>query len=512
MSLLLLFLNYPGYPTVVTDSPAKAVTEREATLNGSVSSDGGFAVTERGFYISKNSNPGLSDTQIIATGGDSGFTARAEGLDSNTTYYFRAYARNSAGISFGSAVSFTTRKGVYQKTYYYKVYDDNVYKATWSQEVISEPRFKTTINGGPGELKIELGRTFDDFGEDVDVKLNNKVELWVVDEEAPNGRLMYSGFISGYKPIIQERKETILITVIGYVAELAGMILRDASGNTTLAYNSYDPANILKDVIDKYRSLGGSLNYSASSIELTNTVVSYTFNTNTIKECIDKIIELCPSGWFFRIDPDGIIYLQPRSLTATHTFTIGRDIENLETNRLIDNIVNRVLFTGGGSPPLFRKYENTSSQDSYGLREIKKVDQRVTVVATAATISQRIIDDQKDPEIRSKFTIVDSNGHNAELGYDIETIKVGQTLRVKNLKAGTKTISYWDQAFWDVDVWDQTISSAAADVIQILSLEYTPDSIVIEASSRLPQIAKRIEDVNRNLENSQTVDNPVAPS
>lgn len=395
------------------------------------------------------------------------------------------------------------------KNYFYKVYEGSTHVGTWTKEVISEPKFRSTINGGPGELRIILARPFDDFGEDVDVTLNNKVECYVVDKDSPNGTLMYSGYISGYKPVIDKVSETVEVTVLGFVGELGHMILRDSAGNTTLTYNSYDPSQILTDVLEKYIALGGRLRYSASSVALTNTVVSYTFNTNTIKECLDKIIELCPVGWYYKIDPNGLVYLQPRNILADHTFRLGIEVERLETFRRIEDLVNRVLFTGGGS--LFNKYENTASQLAYGLYEDRLVDQRVTVGATAETISQRIIDNRKDPEIRSKFTIIDNNGRSTR-GYNIESIKVGQTLKIKNLNTGTATTSKWDQSMWDVNVWDQTLATSAADVIQILSIEYTADSVVLEASSRLPQIAKRIEDVNRNLELTQTVDNPAAPS
>lgn len=399
------------------------------------------------------------------------------------------------------------------KHYYYKVYQRNgagyTYISTWSDEVFSDPRFKTNINNGASDLTIKLARSFDEFGEDVDVRLGNKVDVYVVDKEQLNGQLIYSGYISGYKPVIRAVEEYIEIVLFSFNAQFQRMILRDVSGNTTVTYNSYDPANILKDVINRYRALGGTINYTATSIDLTNTEVSYTFNTNTIKECVDKIIELCPIGWYFRIDPDNTIYLKPKHDTPDHTFIVSKHIENLETFRRIEDIVNRVLFTGGGSPNLFRKYENTASQEAYGLFEIKIVDERVTNTSTAQTMANREINTKKDPEVRSILTIVDSNTLGL-FGYDIESVKVGETMNIKGLKVDT-TQTKWDISEWDTDVWDSSLSASSVAVVQILSVDYTPDSLVIEASSRIPQIAKRIEDINRNLENSQTFDNPVAP-
>jgi len=411
-------------------------------------------------------------------------------------------------------LTFITATDNVTKSFYYKIYDadSGLFVKIWSDEVISFPKFKNLINAGSGELFVGLARKFDDFGEDVDVKLNNRVEVYVIDRDNPDGLLYFQGFISGYKPIVSFGEESVGVTIWGFNNELARMILRDAAGNTTITYNSYDPSAIMKDVIDKYRAIGGTLNYDDDSIDLTNTTVSYTFNTNTIQECFDKIIELCPIGWYFRIEASGTIHLHPKKDTADHTFNLGLEIQGLGTFRRIEDIVNRVLFIGGGNPALFRKYENTGSQNSYGLHEVKKVDQRVTTIATAETISNRIIDSKKDPEIRSIFRITDNNGPDTDEGYDIESIKVGQTLQVKNLKESVKTTTLWDIGVWDVDVWDQTITASAADILQIVSVEYKPDFVIVEASSRLPQISKRIEDVNRNLEVTQAINNPSSPS
>lgn len=515
--MLLLFWNGVSVsvvvPTVTTDLVTE-VSSARALAVGSLSSNGGAAITERGFVVSTSINPTISNTKFVVSGSALGaFVSALTSLDNHTTYYVRAYATNSAGTGYGNNITFITARGFLQKTYYYKIYDatTGTYVTSWTKEVLSEPSFRSIINGGPGALVVRLARAFDSFGEDSDVKLNNRVECYAVDNDTPLGTLIYSGYISGYKPIVKIDKEYVEVTVFGYMAELERMILTDGSGNTTIVYNSYDPSDILKDVIDKARVLGCHINYSATSIMRTNTTVSYTFNTNTIKECLDKIIELTPLGWYWRIDPTNTIYLANKNIYADHTFSLGLEVENLETYRRIEDLINRVLFVGGGAPPLYRIYENTSSQTAYGLYTKKIVDQRVTVVATAATIANRQIDAKKDPEIRSLFTIIDNSGP-SDRGYDIETVRPGQTLKVKNLRSDVAAISLWDVAFWDTDVWDQTLATSAADVIQILSVAYTPDSINIEASSRLPEIAKRIEDVQRNLESSQTVDNPVAPS
>lgn len=401
------------------------------------------------------------------------------------------------------------------KRFAYYVYDGQTYKTNWASEVINEPSFRNVINGGPGELIIRLDRKFDSFGEDDDVKLNNSVELWVFDREQPNGVLIYKGFISGYRPVLDGNKEYVEVTVLNYVYELNYYILRDSSGNTRISYNSWDPSDILRDVIDKYRADGGTIYYTSDSIEDTNTVVSYTFQTYTIREAIDKIIELTPVGWYWFVDPNNIIHLKHRPAVAEHNFVIGSHITKIETWRRIEDLVNQVYFTGEvneAQTGLYREYRNTGSINAYGRHAISKVDHRVSLASTADIISNRIIKEKKDPEIRTLAVITDSNGENANRGYDIESIQVGDMMKIRNIKEDVKTYSLWNKAEWDVDVWDQTLATTAADVIQIMAIEYHPNSILIEASSRQPEIAKRMEDIYRNLVQTQTVNNPDAPT
>ena len=399
----------------------------------------------------------------------------------------------------------------YHKKYVYKIFDGGSFVGAWVDEVLSTPMFRNSINSGPGEMTVRLDRDFDSFGESVDVKLNNRVDLWVYDREIPAGLLFYRGFISGYRPVFEGYKEYVEVTVLSYVYELSNYMLRDNSGDTQLAYYSEDPSDILRSVIDNYRDDGGTIAYTASSIENTGTTVTYTFNSNTVREAVDIVIELCPVGWYWLIDSSSIIHLHPRSAIANHSFVIGKHVNQMETWRRSEDIINRVYFKGAGTPPLYRVYSNSGSISSYGLHCIHKVDGRVSVTGTADTMSNRILDDKKDPEIRTRLTLLDTNGEDVYKGYDIESIYPGETCKILNIKGSISTATPWDSAVWDTDVWDQTLTTTAADVTQILTVEYNPSSLVVESSSRAPEIAKRIEDINRNLVLDQTADVPATP-
>lgn len=245
-----------------------------ATGNGNVSSDGGSTILERGIQISLDPTFATGVTAYPVTGTTGAYAAALSGLRPNTTFYVRAYARNAVGTSYGAVISFLTAvfPSVLKKTYIYRVFmpgSAGGYVTTWTKEVVSEPEFVTNVNGFPGELDVTLARPFDDFGEGADVALNNRVEMWCIDVDAPNGVLVYQGYIADYLPLIDGQNgtaESVTIVLLSYGGELDRNILRDAAGNTTITYTTTDPVDILQDAVAKYQAVGGVLKVTAASL------------------------------------------------------------------------------------------------------------------------------------------------------------------------------------------------------------------------------------------------------
>jgi len=94
-------------PTVTTAAPVN-VTSSTATLGGTVTADGNAFVTERGVCIDTNPNPTTALKQPSQTNGTGTFSLAFTGFTPNTTYYVRAYAKNSVGTAYGGEVSFKT--------------------------------------------------------------------------------------------------------------------------------------------------------------------------------------------------------------------------------------------------------------------------------------------------------------------------------------------------------------------------------------------------------------------
>jgi hypothetical protein len=99
-----------GVPTV--DTPTFAdVTDTTATLGGTVSSDGGRAITERGTVWGLTADPNIIDeaaNKDIVAGTTGVFTGPVTSLPDDTLIHFRAYATNSEGTSYSTDDTFTT--------------------------------------------------------------------------------------------------------------------------------------------------------------------------------------------------------------------------------------------------------------------------------------------------------------------------------------------------------------------------------------------------------------------
>jgi len=94
-------------PTVTTSS-ISSITATSAISGGSVSSDGGSAITAKGICWSTTSSPTIANSTTNAGTGTGSFTSNLTGLSANTTYYVKAYATNGAGTAYGNQVTVTT--------------------------------------------------------------------------------------------------------------------------------------------------------------------------------------------------------------------------------------------------------------------------------------------------------------------------------------------------------------------------------------------------------------------
>lgn len=128
----------------VTTTEVASITQNTAKANGSVTDDGGADVTDMGMCWSTTPDPTISGDKTTQAGFVGNFESLLKGLTANTTYYIRAYATNSAGTGYGSALTFTTLAALLPEIK--GAYPSNITQTTaqLGGEVISEGGAPTT--------------------------------------------------------------------------------------------------------------------------------------------------------------------------------------------------------------------------------------------------------------------------------------------------------------------------------------------------------------------------------
>ena len=397
------------------------------------------------------------------------------------------------------------------KQFLHKIYNSSTYIATIDPFIVmNKPAFTWEINGGMGEMNIDLALTLKEFGENYEgtsIIFGYKVQTFVQGENETAGTKIYEGLITNYEPLSDEEgKEFVRVHIVSQMTTLANELLKDGS-NTEVAYSSQDPSTILKDIIDKYN---GAIDYTATSVENTATAISYTFTFITYLEAIQKILELCPAWWYWYIDASNTIYLAEKNLDTDHKLYLGKEVISINARKSIDELKNVIYFKGGGNPPLYKKYTRTSSVSAFGTREHRMSDERVTVAGTAETIAAKYLDEHDHPISIVSIKVIDDSADTSK-GYDIESIKVGDIVQILHPNYESK-ITEWDVALWDVDFWDFDIRYSIGLPMQVKTIKYEYDSITLELNTQAEDIAYRIEDISRNLDVVRSEGIPSAPS
>ena len=97
-------------PTLTTN-PIGNISFGGCTTGGTITSDGGGTILEKGIVYGTSANPTISNNKVVSSGTNS-YSIDLSGLSDNTTYYIRAFATNSKGTNYGDQQVLTTLKNL----------------------------------------------------------------------------------------------------------------------------------------------------------------------------------------------------------------------------------------------------------------------------------------------------------------------------------------------------------------------------------------------------------------
>lgn len=264
-------------------------------------------------------------------------------------------------------------------------------------------------------------------------------------------------------------------------------ITKYGTPTTTTTYSSDDPVtDMATGILLDYNSRGGLI--TERDFEATGLSLTYTFVVSTILDAIKKIIELCPTGYYFTTDlGTAEIDIKQMSTNADFTVVRGRHINELNLALSIEQVKNYLLLSGGdtgGGVNLFRDYRDAVSVSNYGQRTSTKSDNRITLAATADAIGSTFIEENAE-EVQETTLVVKNDK------VDITQFTPGKTVGFRNFG------NFIDDM-----------------VLQIVRREPNfSDGIAVLTLGHLPvRMNDEIQRINRDLLNEQTINNPSAPS
>jgi uncharacterized protein (TIGR02145 family) len=94
-------------PTLTTTA-VTAITATTAASGGTITADGGAAITARGVCWATTTAPTILSSVTSNGTGTGSFVSNLTALLPGTTYYVRSYATNSAGTAYGNEITFAT--------------------------------------------------------------------------------------------------------------------------------------------------------------------------------------------------------------------------------------------------------------------------------------------------------------------------------------------------------------------------------------------------------------------
>jgi hypothetical protein len=302
-------------------------------------------------------------------------------------------------------------------------------------------------------------------------------------------------------------------------ADMERKVLESALGTTRVSYWQVEPADIFKDILDKFALKGGLVTYTSGSIKEVGVPLSLTLQNNTILDSVKEVVKFLPTDWYWYIDGNNIFHLDRTDFSnIDHKLYIGKEINAGEFMLSFGSMVNGIYYHGGdtGSGNLYKKFVNSTSQNTFGVYDKIISDERVTVEATAQANAQRELQKGVTPIRYITAEIIDSNGSAG--GYDIESLRVGQVISVEAPQIPTERTLWQNGAgtlgnmLWGLSFWGYDVFASLGVPFQIQQITYYGDRVVIEASDIIQDTATTIVQLEKRAKIQATLNSPDEPN
>jgi len=342
----------------------------------------------------------------------------------------------------------------------YKIYNRSGNFVKILNDVVNTPEFTYSINGGLGEVVLELDRKVGDYGEGSDLDLNYKLEIYLNDDYNEN-TLIYTGYLTAFEPILKGGRESVRAIFLPNIAKLNNEFYRSGTSvkdDFNITHTDTRVGEIFKAILTNHRNLVSTMYISNdfSDIDAGNETDVITIEFKKLKhiDAIKLLEQYLDNGWFWYIDSAGKCHLKKISDTPDHLFVLGKHITEFEGYKNIEDVVNSYFIWNGENTDsaVDKHYSDATSQTAYDAISEVLIDSGIVSDSMSDIIGNAKIAKSKDPKRKVKMVISGKD-------YDIASIKPGDTCKILNIDA------------------NQTIFEANMTIVKI---SYIADSVAIE--------------------------------
>lgn len=384
--------------------------------------------------------------------------------------------------------------------------------------------FKESINAVTSSLKVQLPRKFEQIdlpGQTNAHGIMQQGYVWKYYLFGPglplSGLLRYSGQVDEYAPQINENgEETIAVTLTPQ-----GSALADSGLGATLSFGTAGQPTTYVDPITQFNYWFNNadpvtgqnycypLTLDPSNPSSSGVTTQFTYTNQTIKSILDNVILMLPANYFYRTNPDNTVTLNQTPLTAQHVLQVGVHISNPQYSQSWIQTQTAVFFLGGQDPSTVTA-SNPNGNPIIAIRrgvDMKTIgkrlylhnESRVTDHATANTLAQGDLNYYDQPMLRTKIRVPDFRGPNPSIGYDIESIKVGDSIQLQDdTYNGASTT--WDNSKWGSGIWDQSPGPALNTVGVITALNYGWHFVDLELGLPQPNLQRAVSALQQKMQ------------
>lgn len=366
------------------------------------------------------------------------------------------------------------------KVFLYHLYTDNLgsFFRIWA-DAASIPEYNWNINSGISSLECILPRQWGMAGEKDEILegglldnlvLGHRIDIYAVDKEAPEGILIYRGNIEEYT-ISDPPQQPIRVTLMPLTSRFEDRFIYGP-----LNFVDTDPTDMVQYLVDNDYLPG--ITFDASN-PLVGQLFTISFEKEKVGNIMERIRQMAGNKWYWRLNPDSSLTFNKWDFKQASDHRITSEmfsVVNYIRSRV--DVKKRVYVFGAESRDEFgalvERIEAVASVTGYDPniepRDLFHTDSRITDNATALRAATSLLQFYQEETIETEVTIFDNN-HEQTKGYDIESLKPGQTLEIFNPRQIYKR-TLWGSFKWLGDKWGNQYAGLVQGPLVISSVEY----------------------------------------